>query len=147
LTWAPLLRSPVLSISGNAHWVLMAIPGSSRPQNLTHSLDAWVTQRDHVPVPLEATAMNTQDSPAPTSLVPTLDNEKLLQVLFELASEVWVLRDRLSLLEHSMVARQVLRPGELDAPLTDEEAKKRLGAERALFISRLLTAASPTVQN
>jgi hypothetical protein len=91
--------------------------------------------------------MNTQDSPAPTSLVPTLDNEKLLQVLFELASEVWVLRDRLSLLEHSMVARQVLRPGELDAPLTDEEAKKRLGAERALFISRLLTAASPTVQN
>jgi hypothetical protein len=90
--------------------------------------------------------MNTQDSPAPTSLVLALENEKLLQVLLELASEVWVLRDRLSLLEYSMIARQALRPGELDAPLADEEAKKRLGAERASFISRLLTAASPKVQ-
>jgi hypothetical protein len=90
--------------------------------------------------------MNTQGNPDLAPLVPALDNEKLLQVMFELASEVWVLRDRLSLLEHSMVARQVLRPGELDAPVTDEEVKKRLGDERALFISRLLTAASSTAQ-
>lgn len=89
--------------------------------------------------------MNTQGNPDLTPLVPALDNEKLLQVMFELASEVWVLRDRLSLFEHSMIARQVLRPGELDAPITEEETKKRLADERALFISRLLTAASSTI--
>lgn len=90
--------------------------------------------------------MNPQANLAVTPLMPALDNEKLLQVIFELASEVWVLRDRLSLLEHAMVVQQVLRLGELDEPVTDAEVKKRLGDERALFISRLLSAASLTAQ-
>jgi hypothetical protein len=90
--------------------------------------------------------MNPENPNTIAPVAATVDNEKLLQVMFELASEVWVLRDRLNVLEHGLVVRQVLPEGALDGPVTQGRLKQQLSDDRAQFIARLLAAASTSAR-
>ncbi|MFZ2175724.1 MAG: hypothetical protein WAW17_17145 [Rhodococcus sp. (in: high G+C Gram-positive bacteria)] len=70
------------------------------------------------------------------------DNDALMRMLLELASEVWVLRDRQILLENALRRHDTLAADELDAPITDPELRETLKTERDQLIQRLISAAS-----
>ena len=72
------------------------------------------------------------------------DTDALMRMILELASEVWVLRDRLTLFEHALRGRDVLDAAEIEGPVVDEALAARLRAERNQLIERLLAAASGT---
>ncbi|MDV6266697.1 hypothetical protein [Rhodococcus globerulus] len=70
------------------------------------------------------------------------DNDALMRMLLELASEVWVLRDRQILLENALRKHDALGVDELDAPITDPELHEKLKTEREEMILRIFSAAS-----
>ncbi|MDI9915325.1 hypothetical protein [Rhodococcus sp. IEGM 1379] len=70
------------------------------------------------------------------------DNDALMRMLLELASEVWVLRDRQILLESALRKSNTLTADELDAPITDPELRETVKVERDQLITRLIAAAS-----
>ncbi|OLT31992.1 hypothetical protein BJF79_36600 [Actinomadura sp. CNU-125] len=73
-----------------------------------------------------------------------LENDRLDEItrmLTELASEVWILRDRTLVLEHLLRERGCLDADALDALRPSGELLAALGEERAAFVGRVFGAA------
>lgn len=66
---------------------------------------------------------------------PALD--RAMGVIFALATEVWVLRDRLAAVEEQLAAQGVLDPADLEAE-PDEAERARRAAERDAFVQHLM---------
>lgn len=68
----------------------------------------------------------------------------LFSALMEVASEVWVLRDRCAVLEELLAERGSVTREEIDRYQPGPELAKRLTAERELFLKRVMAAAANT---
>ncbi|TDC55177.1 hypothetical protein E1281_14015, partial [Actinomadura sp. KC345] len=66
--------------------------------------------------------------------------DEIARMLTELASEVWILRDRTHVLEHLLRERGCLDEGALDALRPSGELLERLAEERAAFVGRVFGA-------
>ena len=78
------------------------------------------------------------DTPRPEQTFfddPALD--RAMGVVMALASEVWVLRDRLAAIEERLAERGVLDIAELDAEPGDDERARRM-VERDAFVQHLM---------
>ncbi|SDT36812.1 hypothetical protein [Actinoplanes derwentensis] len=66
------------------------------------------------------------------------DLDGVLRAVLEVASELWVLKDRFAVLEQVMAERGYVTPEDLDRtePTVDTEA--RLAAERTAFTARII---------
>jgi hypothetical protein len=69
------------------------------------------------------------------------DLDDVARMCLELAGEVWVLRDRIRVLESLLEQSGALPPGAVDAAEPDDELAGRLEHERTRFVERLLGAA------
>lgn len=65
------------------------------------------------------------------------DLETVYRMMLEVASELWVTRDRLMLLETTLVRRGLMTEAELEALAFDEETSAALTADRERFVARL----------
>lgn len=71
------------------------------------------------------------------------DTDALMRMVLELSSEMWVLRDRLTLLEHTLTSHGTdLTP--LDQPILDPALSETLAEQRRLLTQRLIAAAAGT---
>jgi hypothetical protein len=68
------------------------------------------------------------------------DVDNLARVNTELLSEVWVLRDRVTLLEHLLETKGILKRAEIDALNPTGELAKELETERHAYIERVVGA-------
>jgi hypothetical protein len=68
------------------------------------------------------------------------DTDALMRMMLELASEMWVLRDRLTVIEHTL-AGQGTDLSAVDQPVTDPELARLLAEQRSLLTERLMAAA------
>jgi hypothetical protein len=75
----------------------------------------------------------------PTYLKPE-DVDNLARVNTELLSELWVLRDRVTLLEHLLETKGVLQRAEIDALNPSGDLAKELETERHAYIERVVGA-------
>jgi hypothetical protein len=78
---------------------------------------------------------------SPRYLDPTLDTDSLMRMILELASEVWVQRDRLEVIEFLLDDRGALTRDDINDYVPTDEVKAQLAAGRTQFVSRLLAAA------
>ncbi|GAA2073097.1 hypothetical protein [Microbacterium hatanonis] len=78
---------------------------------------------------------------SPRYLEPTQDTDSLFRMLLELASEVWVLRDRLTLVERTLDEKGCLTRSDLDSAEPGPAAEAELAKERAQFVERLISSA------
>lgn len=69
------------------------------------------------------------------------DSDRLLAMLMSLASEHWVLRERVHLLERLLTDKGVLTADELDALQPDAEMDQALDAESFAFIQSIVASA------
>ncbi|GAA3737598.1 hypothetical protein [Salinactinospora qingdaonensis] len=72
-----------------------------------------------------------------------LDNERLddlARMVTELASEVWILRDRTMVLEHLLAEQGTVSQEALDELRPTGELLERLHAERSAFVERVFGA-------
>lgn len=67
-------------------------------------------------------------------------NEDLARMVTELTSEVWVLRDRLMVLEHLLQRAGVVTEGQLDDFVPDQELTTALQKEREALVGRVIGA-------
>lgn len=67
-------------------------------------------------------------------------NEDLARMVTELTSEVWVLRDRLLVLEHLLQRAGVVTEGQVDDFVPDQELNAALQKEREGLVGRVLGA-------
>ncbi|SEF59939.1 hypothetical protein SAMN04489712_101549 [Thermomonospora echinospora] len=70
--------------------------------------------------------------------------DEITRMLTELASEVWILRDRTLVLEHLLRERGCLDEGAVEALRPTGELLARLGEERGAFVSRVFGAVLDT---
>lgn len=82
-------------------------------------------------------AQNTGDTPV---YLGSARLDEITRMLTELASEVWILRDRNLVLEHLLRERGVLDEAALDALRPDGDLRARLGEERGAFVRRVFGA-------
>ena len=68
--------------------------------------------------------------------------DDLARMITELASEVWVLRDRLTIMEHVLEKNGALTRQTLDNYVPDAELADELAAARKELIERVLGAGS-----
>ncbi|MEU5990001.1 hypothetical protein ABZ806_13595 [Spirillospora sp. NPDC047418] len=66
--------------------------------------------------------------------------DEITRMLTELASEVWILRDRTLVLEHLLRERGCLDEDAVDALRPSQELLARLGEERGAFVARVFGA-------
>lgn len=66
----------------------------------------------------------------------------LFNALMEVASEVWVLRDRFAVLEHLLAERGSVTREDLDLFRPEGELAARLDAERRAYLGRVMEAAA-----
>jgi hypothetical protein len=78
---------------------------------------------------------------SPRYLDPALDTDSLMRMILELASEVWVQRDRLEIIEHFLDERGQVTRADIDEYVPTDETKDALAAGRRQFVERLLSAA------
>ncbi|TDC76355.1 hypothetical protein [Actinomadura sp. 7K507] len=64
--------------------------------------------------------------------------DALFDALMEVASEVWVLRDRFAVLEELLSERGSVTREDIELHQPGPETRERLAAERRLFLERLL---------
>lgn len=77
------------------------------------------------------------DEPEPTYFAdPTID--RLMGVVMSLASEVWILNDRLSAMERVLADKGVVTEGDRRAWAADPQAQSGLDAERDAFVRGLM---------
>ncbi|MGI5330614.1 hypothetical protein [Actinomadura nitritigenes] len=76
----------------------------------------------------------------PVYLDGTVAMDGLFNALMEVASEMWVLRDRFAALEELLAERGSVTRADLDAHQPGPDAAARLAAERRAFLERLLEA-------
>lgn len=72
-----------------------------------------------------------------------LDSERiddLARMCLSLASEIWTLRDRVTVLEHLLEQRGGLSRAELDAFVPHEALAEELASMRAAFVERVVGA-------
>lgn len=65
------------------------------------------------------------------------DIETVYRMLLEVASELWVTRDRLTLLEATLTRRGLMTESELEELAFDDETAAALAADRTRFVARL----------
>jgi hypothetical protein len=75
----------------------------------------------------------------PTYLKPE-DVDTLARINTELISELWVLRDRVMLLEHLLETKGVLKRSEIDTLNPSDALAQELEGERNAYIERLVGA-------
>jgi hypothetical protein len=78
---------------------------------------------------------------SPRYLDPVKDTDSVMRMVLELASEVWVLRDRLEIVEHLLDERGQVSRADIDGYEPDDSVAAELAAGRQQFIARLLAAA------
>ncbi|MDX6744077.1 hypothetical protein [Actinocorallia sp. A-T 12471] len=66
----------------------------------------------------------------------------LFNALMEVASEVWVMRDRCTVLEHLLAERGSVTAADLDEFQPDGDLAARLAADRRAFLGRIVEAAA-----
>ncbi|MCC5868606.1 MAG: hypothetical protein JJU27_08835 [Gammaproteobacteria bacterium] len=66
------------------------------------------------------------------------DIDQLARQHVELMAEVWILRDRVRLLESVLQGAGLLKPDQLDTMVPDAELKAALQAERDAFVARIV---------
>jgi hypothetical protein len=66
--------------------------------------------------------------------------EALAATQTEMLSELWILRDRVLLLEHLLAESGILKQGQIDDFAPPEELTKKLDAERDQFVARVIGA-------
>ncbi len=66
--------------------------------------------------------------------------EALAATQTEMLSELWILRDRVLVLEHLLAEAGILQPGQIDDFAPPDELTKKLDAERDLFVARVVGA-------
>ena len=71
------------------------------------------------------------------------DTDAVLRVALEVASELWVLRDRFVVLEELLEEHGSVSRNQLDTAQPGPEAKERLAQERQQFLDRLVAALTP----
>jgi len=86
------------------------------------------------------------DLPRPNHLQAPEDLDGMMRMLLELASEVWVMRDRFTVLETVLAERGALTAGDLDTYQPDASLAQFLDTERAAFTRRLLDAGAGRVE-
>lgn len=69
------------------------------------------------------------------------DTDALMRMMLELASETWVLRDRLTVIEHTLAGAGIDLSA-VDQPVSDPELAGLLTEQRNLLTERLMAAAS-----
>ncbi|CAM3224913.1 hypothetical protein NODU109028_04825 [Nocardioides dubius] len=72
--------------------------------------------------------------------------DDLARMLTELASEVWILKDRNLVLETLLTDAGVVSSASIDAYDPDPETATRIAAERSAFTARILGAVLPNDQ-
>ena len=73
---------------------------------------------------------------------PVLD--RMMKVILSLSQEVYVLRDRLGIIEHLMDEKKMISRADIESYRPDESFNRRLLEERDAFIERLL---SPLIED
>ena len=68
------------------------------------------------------------------------ETEALAGTQTELLSELWILRDRVLVLEHLLAEAGILKPGQLDDYAPPDELTSKLDAERDQFVARVVGA-------
>ncbi|GAA3737549.1 hypothetical protein [Salinactinospora qingdaonensis] len=68
--------------------------------------------------------------------------DALFAITMELASELWVMRDRLSVIERLLDERGTLTRDDIDTAQPEGEHAQRLAEERERFLTRIFEAAS-----
>jgi hypothetical protein len=84
--------------------------------------------------------MRTVDLPAR----PYLESKELdaiVRMNTELLSELWILRDRVTVLEHLLAQKNVVQRSEIDAFAPSGELAEELERERAKLVERVVGAA------
>ena len=66
--------------------------------------------------------------------------ESLAATQTEMLSELWILRDRVLVLEHLLAEAGILKQGQLDEYAPPEDLAKKLDAERDVFVARVIGA-------
>ena len=66
--------------------------------------------------------------------------ETLASTQTEMLSELWILRDRVLVLEHLLQEAGILKPGQLDHYAPPDELADKLGTERDQFVARVIGA-------
>ncbi|MEB7447677.1 hypothetical protein [Arthrobacter koreensis] len=66
--------------------------------------------------------------------------DDVARMVFELTSELWILKDRVLVLEDQLQRSGALAAGAVDAAVPDEELAERLGAERRRLAARVYGA-------
>jgi hypothetical protein len=66
--------------------------------------------------------------------------EALAGTQTELVSELWILRDRVLILEHLLAEAGILKPGQIDEFAPPEDLSKKLEKDRDLFVARVIGA-------
>jgi hypothetical protein len=74
----------------------------------------------------------------PVYLDGSVSLDALFNALMEVASEVWVLRDRFAVLEEVLGERGSITREDIELHQPSAELRERLAAERRLFLERLL---------
>lgn len=72
--------------------------------------------------------------------------DDLARMLTELASELWILKDRNMVLETLLAEHGVVTPAQVEAYQPDPETAQRISAERAAFTARIFGAVLPNDQ-
>ena len=72
--------------------------------------------------------------------------DDIARMLTEVASELWILKDRNMVLETLLAEAGVLTPASIDAYNPDAETAARIAAERSAFTNRILSAVLPNDQ-
>ena len=70
----------------------------------------------------------------------TQETETLAATQTEMLSELWILRDRVLVLEHLLAEAGILKPGQLDDYAPPEELAMKLDKERDQFVARVVGA-------
>lgn len=78
-----------------------------------------------------------ENSGRPT-LLQAADIDHLARQHTQLMTEVWILRDRVKLLESILEASGLLNPGQLDSMVPDGELKMALQRDRDAFVERVV---------
>ena len=66
--------------------------------------------------------------------------DQLARMMFQLLSEVWVMRDRMAVMEELLRRKGMASPAELDAFVPDAELDRRLEALRNEMVEQVLGA-------
>ncbi|MBB6119542.1 hypothetical protein [Nocardiopsis algeriensis] len=66
--------------------------------------------------------------------------DDIARMVTELASEVWILRDRNMVLEHLLAEKGAVSPEEIEELRPDGELLERIQDERAAFVRRVFGA-------